>query len=553
MSDSVGRLIIIGLDGLNWALLDPLLRAGVMPHLARLKATGAWGPLTSVVPTQSATAWASFMTGQNPARHGVLSFMVRRPDGSYHHAKPRRTSTLWYYLGRAGRTVGVLNFPVTYPPDPVNGFQVSGMLAPPGRTFTYPAELARDLLAAVPAYRLDLEWQLYSARERVLLREVTEMTQVRLEAARYLRDTWAPDLFAVAFIGPDRLQHALWRHLDPSHPAHDAGRAAELSELIRAFYSALDAAVGQLVAEGGESATVLVLSDHGFQPAMWQFQVNDWLAEQGWLNTARARSRLERVARRLDTPWVQHIRRCLVKDISRHFRTFAPGGTVDWAHTAAFSPWSVQQGIRLNVLGREPEGIVAPGTEYEQVRDQIARALREANEPKTGRRAVDRIWKREELYSGPLLEEMPDLVFTLRSGFASSPLRPTLWAPTGWGSGDHSLEGILIAWGRGVAPGRLVGAELIDIAPTALHLLGHPVPAGMDGKVLVGALDPGFVAAHPVRHESADQGDAERGGRGRPKVGVHQEESFPELQGEEGLSAEEEADVQARLRGLGYL
>ncbi len=529
------RLLIVGLDGLCWPLLEPLLAAGIMPCLARLRDEGAWGPLTSVVPTHSAAAWTSFLTGQNPARHGITDFMVRQPDGTYRHARPHPATTLWHHLGRGGLRVGAFNFPVSYPPEPVNGFLVSGMLTPRGRTFTYPPELGEELLSRFVDYRFDLEWQLYRGRERALLRDLTAMIGQRAEAACFLRNRYAPDCLAVAFIGPDRLQHALWRHLDPAHPGHDPLQAGALRHDLYRFYAALDRAVGRLVADAGPETTVLVLSDHGFQAAARQFRADEWLAGHGWLAFQAGRSRLEQWVRRLDTPRVQHLRRRLVKDISRHFASFQPGGAFDWSRTVAFCPWNAQQGIRLNVRGREPQGIVAPGAGYERLREEIRQALLETTEPQTGLRVIDRVWRREKVYRGPFLGEMPDLVFTLRPPFSASPVQQRLWADTGWASGDHSLEGMLIAWGRGVAPGRVEGASLVDVAPTVLYLAGQPVPTAMDGRVLAGALDPVSLAANPVRHEE--------GALLLPEV--------PPVGG--ALTPEEEAELQARLRGLGYL
>jgi len=530
------RLLIVGLDGLTWRTLTPLLETGVMPHLARLRGEGAWGPLTSVVPTQSAAAWASFITGQNPGRHGVVDFMQRRPDGSYHHAKPHPATTLWHHAGHAGLRIGVLNFPVTYPPDPVNGFLVSGMLSPKGRTFTFPSTLGDELLSAVPGYRIDLEWQLYVGREEALLRDLTDMTRQRVAAARYLQDRYPSDLLAVAFIGPDRLQHALWKHLDPAHPYHDAREASGLNQPIYRFYATLDDALGQLVAAAGDRTAVIVLSDHGFQAAAWQFSVNEWLAERGWLSWQAGRSRLERFVRKLDTPWVRHLRRRFLKDVSRHFSTFSPGGTIDWSRTAAFCPWTEQQGVRLNVEGREPGGIVSADA-HEGLREEIRLALLGATEPQSGQRVVDRVWRREEIYQGPFFDQMPDLVFALRPGFAASQAQQRLWSATGWASGDHSLDGIVVAWGPGVVPGPVTGAELIGVAPTALYWLGRPVPAEMDGRVLSSLFDPAFVVSNPIHYaESAQEYSDEVPS---PTAAV--------------LTAEEEEEIRGHLRGLGYL
>ena len=140
----------------------------------------------------------------------------------------------------------------------------------------------------------------------------------------------------------------------------------------------------------------------------------------------------------------------------------------------------------------------------------------------------------------PYLAAMPDLVLTLAPGFASSPLQPGLWDNTGWGSGDHSLEGILVAHGSGIAPGRLEGAALVDVAPTALYLLDQPVPSTMDGQVLAGALDPALLAARPIRCRQQVPGD----------LAVREAQNGIELA---PLTPEEEAEVQEHLRGLGYL
>jgi predicted AlkP superfamily phosphohydrolase/phosphomutase len=225
----------------------------------------------------------------------------------------------------------------------------------------------------------------------------------------------------------------------------------------------------------------------------------------------------------------------LIKDISRHLTVLAPGGTLDWSQTVAFSPWNAQQGVRLNVRGREAQGRVEPGVEYEVLRDRIHQALLTCAEPKTGRRVIDQVWRREEIYDGPRLESMPDLVFALRPGFASSPLQPGLWDSTGWATGDHSLEGLTLARGAGIVPGSLEGAALVDVAPMALYLLGQSVPEAIDGRVWREVLDPAWLAARPVCR--AVGGEA-------PAV---LEEAGPVL------SRGEAAELEDRLRGLGYL
>jgi len=537
------QTLLIGLDGLNWPLLEPLLAAGWLPTLARLRREGIATPLLSVLPTQSAAAWASFMTGQHPVVHGVFDFLARQPDGAYRHAKPAPESTLWAWLNRAGCRVGAINFPVTYPPDPVQPFQVSGMLSLEQPPFTHPPALAAEIRQAVPDYRLDLEWQLYAGRPAALLADLTQMTQARIRLVETLAARHALDVLAVAYISPDRLLHALWWMLDPTHPAADPRLAAQLQPAWETYWRTLDEAVARTLALAGAEATVFILSDHGFQAAIWQFRVNEWLAQHGWYRSQAGRGRLTSLLRRLDTPQIQHWRRRLVKDVSRHVGLLAPGADTDWSRTLAFCPWNTQQGIRLNLAGRDPHGQVAPGAAADRLLTEIEQALREAHFD--GQPLIGGAVRTAELLAGGFGAQspaarslappdmLPDLLFWLNPPFAGNLQTPGLFTRTGWASGDHALSGMLLAWGRGIARPAAENSNptprLIDVAPTVLHSLGLAVPETMQGRVLSELLQ----TASAVRFQS---GPADGG-----------------LSDQAALNDAETLDLQERLRGLGYL
>jgi predicted AlkP superfamily phosphohydrolase/phosphomutase len=211
---------------------------------------------------------------------------------------------------------------------------------------------------------------------------------------------------------------------------------------------------------------------------------------------------------------------------------------VDWPKTVAYA--NVRQcrdGVFVNLKGREPNGVVEPGPAYERVRDEVARAVRELWNPETGESVVERLWRREEVYSGPYLAEAPDLVFAVSGGGylqddrlgATDPIGPP---PPGYGS-YHRSPGIWAAGGPDIAPsGPDATADIVDLTPTVLHLLGLPVPREMDGRVLTDHLRRESVATRPVTYASA--GEATR--RRSP-----------------GYTAEEEREIAERLRDLGYL
>lgn len=518
-------LLIIGLDGLNLPLVHTLLPPAVWPTLHGLMARGLSGPLRSVFPTHSAAAWASCMTGQTPARHGVLDFMVRQSDGRYRHARPDPATTLWRSLGQAGLRGGVYNFPITFPPDPIDGWQVSGMLTPDPQRMAAPPELAREVLAHFPDYRIDVEWKAYAGREGALLADLTRLVRQQTAAARFLLQREALDYAAVAVIATDRLQHALWRYLDPAHPAYTAQAAAHWQPGLHAFYRAVDDAVAQLVEVAGPDATVVIVSDHGFQPAMWQFHVNDWLAQQGWLRYASGPRRLERWIRRLDHPRLQQWRR---RALGRWSRLVAAPGlaeTLDWTGTLAYCPWSFQQGVRLNVRGRDPQGQLSP-VEAERLLAEIAQALGALREPDSGQVVVRRVYRAGEVYEADSAERMPDLVLDLQPNFALGVYQQRLFEPTGFASADHALDGIITLVGPSIPPGSLSDARLIDVAPTVLSLCQASIPPGMSGAPLVGHGRTPHNAPATAPGVSQDSGQ---------------------------LSPNEEAQVLAQLRNLGYM
>jgi predicted AlkP superfamily phosphohydrolase/phosphomutase len=211
---------------------------------------------------------------------------------------------------------------------------------------------------------------------------------------------------------------------------------------------------------------------------------------------------------------------------------------VDWARTKAYSLGNVGQ-IYVNVAGREPQGSVQPGAEYERVREEIISRLRELRDPETHEAVVQEIYRREEIYSGEYVELAPDIVFLPARleyfGFGEYEFgsHKIIEAMKRGISGTHRMQGVFIAYGAGIEPGvELQGAALVDLAPTIMHLLGLPVPSHMDGRVLDEMLSPLFSPApYTGRVDTGYDGNV---------VGV-------------GLTEEQQRVVAERLRGLGYV
>ncbi|MFZ2616598.1 MAG: alkaline phosphatase family protein [Anaerolineae bacterium] len=554
------RCFVIGLDGATFDLILPWVAQGKLPAMAQVLARGAWGQLRSTVPPMTGPAWTTFATGANPARHSIYDWVYREP-GTYNFvpatAANRRLPSLWSLLSAAGRRVAVVNVPMTFPPEPVNGLLISGLPTPSKQvTFTHPPELAQEIERITGNYILYPDpGQAYSdAGVDAFLARLYQTTETRIKLVENLRGREAWDFFMVVFNGTDTVQHAMWKFMSPAHPLHDPAKAAKYGDAILAFYQFLDRWLATQIASLPPDTVLMLMSDHGFGPFHKFIHVNNWLREQGFLAIKPAwRARLKYAAFRAGfSPMAVYdllmrlglgsLKREVVRGQGQGLlRTlFLSFDDVDWPATRAYSLGNIGQ-IRLNVTGREPQGCVAPGREYEQVREEIMARLRLLTDPATGEAVVDEIYPREELYRGPYLEDAPDIVFLPKRleyfGFGEYEFgsHRVIEAMRRGISGTHRMNGIFAALGEPVQPGvEISGATLADLAPTILHLLGQPIPAAMDGRVLIQALRGPLAAQTPQVVDTP------------APVSTTGAAAFT-------LSAEDEAAISERLRGLGYV
>ena len=533
-------LLVIGLDGADWAILNPWLERGELPHLAALRARAAWGPLRSTIRPESSVAWSSFATGVNAGRHGIYSFSAQQPQ-SYqtwlNTAAAIRFPTFWQRAGSAGKRVALLNVPMTYPPQAFpEGVIVGGMLTPSLRSdFTQPPRLREALLTAVPDYVIDVERTGLSLQR--FIRETTRAIIARGQAARWLLQQQAWDAFVVVFTDTDRLQHYTLHLLAPDHPRHNPTASAALLPDLLAAYRAIDAAIGDLVAAAGPEATVLILSDHGFAPCARSFAPNTWLETRGLLARVPGSQPHPPLWQRLrQRPALRRLKNSLpiVRDWRRQP---APGGSlasVDWNRTAAV--YSPAGGIRFNIRGREPQGILSKDEATALAGDMTTDLLALTN-PTTGDHPIAAIYPRETLYHGPYLDLAPDLILeprrdssnpghntTLFYGFTASP-----FTDSGDLTGNHALDGILMAAGPGISPGPIADAGLIDIAPTILHALDLALPPDLDGHPL-----PLWASPRPLRWQETDS-------------------ELPAPDDAPTFDVAEQTTIEDRLRALGYL
>jgi len=503
------KVLIIGLDGATWTNLRPWIDAGRLPNLARLVAEGTSGPLTTTIPPVSASAWVSFATGCNPGQHGAFDFVFPRPN-SYDigivNVNMRAMPPFWKFIEEAGGQVGLASVPITYPPQPINGWTVCGFLVPNEQAeYTQPPELKRQIKEA------GLSWPLHefegnrSRDPRKFLQDMRCFDESRTQVVTWLMKTRPWDLVAFVIKTTDTTQHEIWHLLDPQHPRHDAEMAGRVMDDILAYFEAMDGCVGRLIEAAGPEATVVVLSDHGGGPFEKFFHVNNWLAAQGFLKFKR--TPLSLLKRGLFTAGLTPITALKIVNLLRlgRFRKNVKRGRgrgwmgrlflslrdVDWTRTQAFSIGNFGQ-IYINTRGVRPQGIVEPGAEYEAVRASIIHRALALRDPESGDAVIRAAYRREELYHGAQLARAPDIILhTDRAKYVSFGHADfgsnKLIEPSVGQTGHHTMEGIVILRGPGIPAGqRIEGAHIIDVAPTVLSLMNLPIPDQMDGKPLLG-------------------------------------------------------------------
>lgn len=543
-SQSPASVLVIGLDGATWDLLNPMMAAGWMPNLARLAAEGTSAALRSTLPPLTAPAWSSFMTGLNPGRHGVFAFqraLNRDLERTFVNATAIQAPLLWERLSNHGLRVGVLNVPLTYPVRPVNGWLVSGMMTPSEESdFTYPADLAAVLRSR--RYVIDLrvlkqERDYRAPEQRLAL--VNDLRRTLEDRQAALEETLLPlggDFIMVVYETPDRLQHWTWRYLDDllSLSGPRTFERTPIHDAVEAAYRAVDAALGRTLARAaGPQTRVFMLSDHGFGFRHTRVHVDQWLANQGWLTYASGKADVRKQLKQ----YMGWVKRFLPRGLLlRGRRAFAVNRIIDWAHTQAYSGVASEYAIYINRRDREPYGSVTDA-DVAALRREIKARLLELVDPRQGQRVARAVYDREEFYQGPFTDQAPDIVYELAPGYepTSEVSAGRIFSDvTAEGEGMHQPDGIFLAWGPDIAAQRLgPGLGLADLTPTILYSLGLPVPQGLDGRVMREIFTAAYQAEHPINLGAETEAAIE------PRQQVY--------------SVGDEALIAEKLRNLGYL
>lgn len=541
MSDQMDALLI-GIDAACESVLDRLAETDSIPHIESLVDRGVSGPLESQIPPWTPSAWPSLYTGVNPGKHGVYNFVsFSGYDWEVVTANHVREHALWQLLNDHDLSSVIVNVPVTYPPDEINGAIVPGFIGPEDPP-THPTGILDNIREEIGEYRVYPHYsrgdEKYTDEEK--LEEYCTLAQMRGEAFRYLADRFEPDFGFVQFQKTDTVFHEFKG--DP--------------EKVRQIYEATDDQIGTIIEEY-DPKRIFVASDHGIGPyENYEFRINEFLRREGYVETTTGGkgmpswnpirdqlregdeettwepSAVERMAARAAHVGLTPNRAVSILDrigLGSLARRYAPSGVsrtgaqqVDFPNSRAYVRTRTELGVRINLDSREPDGVVSQ-EDYKSVRKDLIDRLTRIETP-DGDPVFGEVVPREEYFWGPYVENAVDIITVPNNftQFLSAQLRNELFGPPTepW---NHTLDGLFVAAGEGIdTDGELSDAHLFDVAPTILSALGIPYSDRMDGRVLPVVGDVGAIA-------------------------------YPRYADDEAASTTRDERVEERLADLGYL
>jgi predicted AlkP superfamily phosphohydrolase/phosphomutase len=554
------KVLIIGLDGATPELVERWVEENRLPHLQQIMQKGIYGKLRSVYPPISPAAWTTFATGYNPGKHGTYDFRNydTRRYGCFADtivdSNAFAGKSIWDLVGAAGQKVGIVTVPVTYPAWKVNGFMISGYPTPDaGKSYTYPPELAKE----IPPLVGDAAF-FKAATHHPLLKEMNRLlhlcTDVSIE--QMLKDDYG--LFIMVVGATDRAHHDWWKYIDPDHPAYDPKEAELYGDLILQTYQTADECVGKFLEAIDENTTVIVMSDHGGGAhPKYYFNTNYLLRKLDLLTPSAKASRSHKSVKAAFKqfyrtkirrfPYLEKVYRSLPQSLKKiatnlDSQTMMNLDVIDWGSTKAyrFPMYPPVEGVMINVAGRQPEGCVQPGEEYEAVRTRILEEIRDLRDPSSDEPIVLEAYRREEIYHGERIEMAPDIILVTQDCYKGGTSIDELVSEVPLDvlqklSGVHRMDGIILAQGPHIREHAILeGAGIIDVAPTVMYALGMPIPSDMDGKPLATLFETSYT-----QQTVASYTDERK----------HEDVASDEY----GYSEEEEENVRLKLEALGYL
>jgi len=498
------KILIIGIDGGTWKILDDAIEQGFMPYLQKLIKEGAYGSVSSTIPPISPSAWGTIQTGKDALKNHVYDFYsfnkitkeLKIVNSTF------LKNTIWDILSSVGKKVAAVNVPMTYPPRKVNGFIISGILTPSiNSDFIYPPELKHKILEKVPNYQLKYtDEKRYGnpiANMENFVNQRIKNLKDRTKVCLFLLYNYKLDILMVNFQANDILQHSLWGYIERDHVLYNN----KIREYIfNNFHRTLDFCIETLVEEskkilGGDLLT-MIISDHGFESHIKQFYLGDWLyrnklliIKTGSIKTFFRKKIVEFIEKMRLQRYLAIIFKILKNLInkinifkSRDARIKYMRNIIDMEKSKVYSTGI---GLYGSIF------IFAEGTTREKYIKILKKKLLDLRDPKTNSPFIKNIFMKEEVYDGDQPNLIPDLIIQPINGYSltgmykgKKHLLEKINIKESESIGKHNDKGIIILNSPSVLKKKIDGATLKDIVPTILNYFGLPISKEIEGNVL---------------------------------------------------------------------
>jgi len=558
------KVLVIGLDGATIDSIKHWVNEGYLFHLGSLMKQGVYGHLETVPNMNSAPAWTSIYTGRNPGNHGIFFFYEKKENSyeiRYLNGDDCDAPPIWSILSRAGKKVGVINVPMTYPARQVNGFMISGMDAPRlNSKAVFPESVFQEIKTNFPEYKIELGLLTYARQKRYdkLIKKVKESIKMRTKVALHFMEKMETDFFMVVYREIDIIQHVFWKFDEEWYKKLRPDMAERFKGTILDLYKSVDNEIGKLLERITDDTTVFVVSDHGGAPLDYGIELlSDFLVETGYL------SYIKKEDAGMGRFYMQRIMRMTLDIVSKYFPrslkefllNFLPElynktsgleifSSIDWQRSKILC--TTRPELWINLKGREPLGIVERGKPYDDLILELKEKLLGWVDTQTGEQIIQDVRTKEEVYYGKNLNKAADVIL-----YFNRNVNPTgialknkdnslskvkeidpLSRVDYFISGSHADTGIVIIKGPDIKAGRQIeNVSGIDVTPTILYIL-LGADFGLDGKIIEQAFREDVFKNNPfIKARIKENGD---------KISLE-------------YSQEESKIIEERLRNLGYL
>ncbi|KGF73633.1 phosphodiesterase [Neosynechococcus sphagnicola sy1] len=497
----MNKVLMIGLDGATYTLLNPMMENGIMPFMNKFLKEGVYSNLMSTRNPLTPPAWTSMITGRDPDAHGIYDFLhpESSSNGVYlklNDSRNIRCETLWSMASRQGKKVTSLNFYGMSPPFPIDGYLISGFVPWKHlRSATHPPTLF-ETLKSLPNFNYKHLGMDISDEKKCIqglgedeyenwIFSQLNRTEAWSDLLSYLMKTDPTDLTAIVFDGPDKLQHLFWRYLDPQlFATYQEPLDIRIRQLCLDYYKKLDSIIENLVSLSGSDTNVIFTSDHGFGSTTEVVYINEWLSQNGYLKWA-------------DSSDSGDVSGKLTPDRMKEHMMM-----IDWKNTLAYCPSPSSNAIY--VLRNDDSNAGVKNEEYAQFCSKLKQQLKNYKDPSDGKHVfVDVDINRKRIEGLPTIEYSPDITLKLRDGGFVSIVKSTrVVTPREKPEGTHRPNGIFIARGPDIKTElSLQPLSILDITPLLLYLLRLPISSDLEGRLPVAVINEDTLSSYPVQYD----------------------------------------------------